>query len=104
MADTAPLIAASEAEKDELMQLVNGFHMMIVSTYGEDLAGQGKAMAALILTSGTIYGRLVAAGIESGSRPRTQHMLKSMERNFKSGMEIAQRHAVRIMAAEGRVQ
>ncbi|WP_242149570.1 hypothetical protein [Sphingomonas sp. BAUL-RG-20F-R05-02] len=102
--DDAPELLASDDNRTRIMELVNAIQLLTFEHFPDPVENLSFGMAAGMIFAGSQYGNSVAAGMESGQRNRTRAVLKMMERNFKSGIDLALKRATRVMRETGRQQ
>lgn len=104
MMDDAPALMATDQNRARIMELVNEIQLLTIEHFPDPVENLSFGMAAGMIFVGSQYGNSVAAGMESGDRNRTRAVLKLMERNFKSGIDIALKRASRVMKETGQQQ
>lgn len=102
--DEAPPMMAEGQDRDRIMALVNTMRLMLCDHFDDPREAMSLGMCAAMILAGAQYGTAIAIGIESGQRPRMRQILKMLERNFKSGIDISLRHASRVAQEQGSQQ
>lgn len=100
MSDAPPFIRAEGLEREAVTTLVNA---LIESTEDYVDGAHDKALALALLQTaaavfaGSLYGAMVAAGVEPDDRARRKQAASSAARNFLAGVTASQERAARVM-------
>lgn len=100
----APICEGSDDEKALIFSLADQFRALTIAVIPDDLDAMTYGGPAGVVFSGILYGQMIGAGVQTGSRAERRQMLRAIEQQFLTGVNVGLRSAARIAAQEGLVQ